>query len=131
MTTPTPRDYTALTFAGGNKEALVEESVLAHTVDVFVDQLLVTLTHYAAVGRLHAKGLSAEDAFYFKFPSALGQRSYPRKAAEGLRLTAYHAIAAYERNDYRVASASMDEVAKAIRELHSPRRAKHSLLADA
>ena len=114
------RDYSGLTFSNAHsKDELLEEHVLTTTVDAFVDQVLSTLMHYKATGRLHAKGITAIEAHEYAFPPALGS-GYSRDAVTTLQYAAIHAIAAFEEGRTEDANNDMNELFHTITALHAP-----------
>lgn len=101
----------------GYPAALVrEDQVRAISVVLFVDQLIVTLRHYAETGRLHDRGLSANDAQDYLFPST-PERGYPRYLVENLQTYAYFALQAFERGNISEAIDQFEDVACTITEL--------------
>ncbi len=121
MTTPTP-DYSGLTFSGAyTKDQILMEYVLASTVDSFIDQVLLTINHYRAVGRLHVKGITALDAMRFSFPPALGD-GYQADLAKTVQYAGLQAIGYYEDRLPEHAEHFMDQLTDAIVVMSASRR---------
>lgn len=93
-----------------------DDQVRAISVVLFVDQLIVTLRHYAETGRLHNRGLSTGDAKDFIFAST-PERGYPRYLVENLQTYAYFALQAFERGNISEAIDQFEDVACTITEL--------------
>lgn len=108
--------YATDPLAGHPSTAVRHDNVRAVSVVLFVDQLLVTLRHYASTGRIHAKGLTSQNAKDYNFPSTPAG-GYPRHLVENLQTYAYFALQAFETGHINDAVDQFEDVALTLTEL--------------